>query len=716
MKKYFPHISTFILTFVIVFAVSGFLLPRTTQAQIPVGGCPSGQVEGVDSAGNAVCVSAPTNPPTDPNCDLNGDCTPATPAPSIISKIMGFATDILLRPLGWLSLMILRLASLLTGLAGLILNYVVWFTVVDMSNKIAEIGTIDVAWKTIRDIANMGFIFVLLYAAIRTILGIGSDTKKLIVNIVVVAILINFSLFFTKVVIDASNVLAITFYDVIAPGALTMTATTGLSNSLMRPLKIESLWNNPNIANLEGEKLIIIGVMGTIVSLIAAFVFFAVAIMFVIRFVVLIFVLILSPLAFMGFILPQLNKYKDQWLDALLGQAFFAPIYFMLTLIVIAVSRGLLTGAGGGMAGGNMATALLGPVGSDGNTVLKPTPTSIAIVVNFIIVIALLIASLISAKGWANKAGPGVAGLTKWATGAAGGATLGMAGRFGRGTVGRAGVAIGDSERLKERASKGGVGGMAARLTLATGRKTGEASFDVRGTSLGGPLEAGKAQKGGFAQVLKDKRKKEKEFADSLAPSDMLVAEAERRMETAPRGSAEYSNARAEVDRLKGIDEKEAIKRLRDERHVTENEAKEIIRRNRDSYIKKGLGEIRKESQVEESIERSPTYIASDIVRRVATDRVGRGIDRVVNIIPDVRGLKIFREALKYSSDATRSIPNLIRAKNRAAIAEIRKGKKTAKELIDEALKETGETTETPPPAAPTAPPPAPPPPPPTIP
>ena len=54
--------------------------------------------------------------------------------------------------------------------------------------------------------------------------------------------------------------------------------------------------------------MIIVGVMGTIVSLIAAFVFFAVAIMLVIRFVVLIFVLILSPLAFMGFILPQVKQ------------------------------------------------------------------------------------------------------------------------------------------------------------------------------------------------------------------------------------------------------------------------------------------------------------------------------------------------------------------------------------------------------------------------
>jgi len=508
MKKYFPHISAFVLTLVVAFAMSGILFPQIVRAQLIT--CPAGQIVVVDEAtGVPSCQTVNTPPKTEP-------------VPNIISSILGVVGNILLKPLGWLSLLILRLAALLTGLAGLILNYVVWFTVVDMANKISEIGAIDKAWKVIRDVVNMGFIFVLLYAAIRTILGIGSDTKKLIVNIVVVAILINFSLFFTKTVIDASNVLAIAFYDAIAPRALSTTITEGLSNSLMRPLKIESLWNNPDIAALTGEKLIIIGVMGTIVSLIAAFVFFAVAIMFVIRFVVLIFVLILSPLAFMGFILPQLKKYKDQWLDALLGQAFFAPIYFMLTWIVIIVSRGLLTSAGGGMAGGNMATAFLGAVGADGNTVLTPTPTSIAIVVNFIIVIVLLIASLIIAKQWADKAGHGVPGLTKWAMGAAGGATLGMVGRGGRNIIGSRAAAMAEDENLKKRAAEGSI---RARLQLATASKAAKSSFDLRGTPLSGQLDAGKARKGGFIQDQKDRAKAYEKYKPSKDATDKASEE-----------------------------------------------------------------------------------------------------------------------------------------------------------------------------------------------
>src|SRR3989338_11385480 len=257
-KRYSPHISALLLTFVLVFAMSGFLFPQTAEAEIPPGGCPTGQKPITNpTSGEQFCVTA--------NPSSSGAIVD-----NIVKPAVNFATDVLLAPLGWLSILILQIASLFTYLGGVILNFIVKFTVVEMAQHLKEIGTIDTAWKTIRDVANMGFIFVLLYAAIKTILGMGDNTQKLIVNIVVVAILINFSLFFTKVVIDASNVLSTFFYDAIAPGSLTDTSlNTGLSSQLMRPLKLTSLWNNKDIEVLDSKKTITIGVMGTIVSLIA---------------------------------------------------------------------------------------------------------------------------------------------------------------------------------------------------------------------------------------------------------------------------------------------------------------------------------------------------------------------------------------------------------------------------------------------------------------
>ena len=425
------------------------------------------------------------------------------------SGIADLASDVFLAPFGWLAILILQIATLLTYLSGTILNFVVQYTVLDFADKIKEISGINIAWRTIRDLANMGFIFILLYAAIKTILGVGGETQKLIRNIVIVAVLINFSLFFTKIVIDISNVLAIFFYDAIAPGALQNTVTTGLSGTLMNPLKLTSLWDITDIA-LKGKTLIIVGIMGTILSLIVAFVFFAISIMFVIRFVILIFTLILSPLAFMGFILPQLEKYKNQWWEALSGQAFFAPIYLMLTWVVVQVSSGLIVNQSGTLS--QVFEGTLGPNGG----VTQPSVGSIGVLVNFIIMIVLIIASLVIAKEWANKAGPMASAATKWAMGAAGGATLGMAGRFGRGTIGRAGQAIADSDFIKRNAPDSRM----ARLALAAGKRTGAASFDARGLGAAGVLEAGQAGgKGGYKAKREETIKRRMDMLSDVSDS-----------------------------------------------------------------------------------------------------------------------------------------------------------------------------------------------------
>ena len=73
---------------------------------------------------------------------------------------------------------------------------------------------IAVGWTTIRDLINLFFIFILLYAAISTILQYGDyQLKNVLAKIIIAALLINFSLMIGKMVIDASHILAWEFYN-----------------------------------------------------------------------------------------------------------------------------------------------------------------------------------------------------------------------------------------------------------------------------------------------------------------------------------------------------------------------------------------------------------------------------------------------------------------------------------------------------------------------
>ena len=451
----------------------------------------------------------------------------------------------------------IRGMSLLTGLAGIILNAVIYYTIVDIANNYSRITTINEAWSVIRDLANMSFIFVLLYAAIKTILGTGSDTKNLIVKIIVVAILINFSLFFTKVVIDASNVLAIAFYDAIVPGAfddigvINLVTQTGISHAFMQNLNLQSLYEVGENGNRIGPASIVtLGIMGSIMLLIAAFIFFAVALMFIIRYVILILVLILSPLAFIAFVLPQLEKYKAQWIDALVGQAFFAPIYFMLTWVTLHVLGGITSAFG---ATDNPRAALSGIAFID--SAITGTNEAFGLLINFIVVIVFLVASLILAKELANKVPGGVNKLTGWATATAGVATLGMAGRFGRNVIGSRAATMANDENLKQRASEGS---MRAKLQLAVANKAVKSSFDFRGTGLGGSLDAGKAQKGGFVQDQKDRAKayeKYKPSKNAIEEARKAENESQKKLneasENAVSKSDEHRMAEIELELLK---------------------------------------------------------------------------------------------------------------------------------------------------------------------
>jgi len=54
----------------------------------------------------------------------------------------------------------------------------------------------DVALPVVRDFVNIFFIFVLLYIAFATILSLhGFKTKEMIINVIIIGLLMNFSLF-----------------------------------------------------------------------------------------------------------------------------------------------------------------------------------------------------------------------------------------------------------------------------------------------------------------------------------------------------------------------------------------------------------------------------------------------------------------------------------------------------------------------------------------
>ena len=235
---------------------------------------------------------------------------------------------------------ILNLASVITYTGGMILQLSIESLILGMG-KMMQGGlgvTVNQAWTTIRDVANLAFIFGFIYTGLKTILDYDSaETKRVIASIIMGALLINFSLFFTKVIIDASNYLAVEINQ-------TMLSGKGTISAQIADIMGIQTWYNPmpadTLAGLTSGGNIAFFIMGAIFLIVAGFVLAAGGVLIIVRFVVLIFIMVFSPILFAATVFPQTKHYADDLWKKLLSNAFFAPAYLFLLLVSIKLIKG----------------------------------------------------------------------------------------------------------------------------------------------------------------------------------------------------------------------------------------------------------------------------------------------------------------------------------------------------------------------------------------
>ncbi|MDO8492881.1 MAG: hypothetical protein Q7S34_04535 [bacterium] len=390
-------------------------------------------------------------------------------------------------------------------IGGLFLNFSINTSVIRMSEIINKLGTINAAWKVFRDLANVFFIFMLIYIAMKTILGLASgETRKMLTHVIIVALLINFSLFGTKVVIDASNIVAIQFYNSITTGG--NDADNGLSWVFMNNSKLTSIFQNVTEEKLASEtNFLLVGFLSLIFGIILTISFVAIGILFLIRFAILIMLMILSPLAFLGYAMPPLAGAWEDWKKTLTREAIFAPFMMAMLWVVAAMSSGIAAG----LIPTNESVAWSDAFAGKGGQ-------SIYVIVNFALLIILLVAGMAMSKKFSGSAGGAVLGWSdKWSRKAVGGMTLGLGARVGRQTLGRGFNAVAESKTAQKMASsRNFLTRFAGATAIKASRGAASSNFDARAVGVGGLGDAG--GKGGYSKGLADSIKAKQEFDKSL--------------------------------------------------------------------------------------------------------------------------------------------------------------------------------------------------------
>jgi len=184
------------------------------------------------------------------------------------------------------------------------------------------------SWKVVAAFCNMLYIIVLLFIGVGTLFRIEKyNYKKLLIKLIVVALLTNFSLVFAGIILDFFHILMFNgaFGD---PIEKIEEAVHGLlwGPSMRRWETIKGIYDAPDMATIAA---IVAGTIGPLIFIaMASIVILAVGIFLIIRTVALWVLLVLSPIAYIGLVLPDTEGTAKKWWSSFLKYAMAGPILF----------------------------------------------------------------------------------------------------------------------------------------------------------------------------------------------------------------------------------------------------------------------------------------------------------------------------------------------------------------------------------------------------
>lgn len=201
------------------------------------------------------------------------------------------------------------------------------------------------AWPFVLGMANLGFVLALLFIALTTTLRIsGFDWRRMLVRLLIAALLINFSLIIAGVIVDASRLAMAVMYqgmtaggrDISFLGAQLLQGSDIVKQAFYfakDPAQPDQLITEQALSAKTNSIIELLWATIFIVALTIAFGILLVGLLG--RYLMLIFLLSISPLAYLFVALPGTAGLAKQWWTRFLKYVVYGPaVLFVLALLV----------------------------------------------------------------------------------------------------------------------------------------------------------------------------------------------------------------------------------------------------------------------------------------------------------------------------------------------------------------------------------------------
>ena len=256
---------------------------------------------------------------------------------------MGIFLDSTIEIIVWAVSAILYIVGFFFGklliIAGYILNWVL-----TLNSNILDNPAVQIGWQITRDLSNLGFVFLIILIAFGTILRMGSfQIKSMLPKLIVAALLINFSLLIAAVFLDFAGVLMNYFFN----HAYTSSGGDGgIGMALTGAMSVHGFMDTPTMDNAAFAAFSVASlnyiaslIFLNIATIIGAITLLAMAFMFLVRYIIIGFLLIMLPAAILAWVAG--GKGWSDWSGKFFQYTFFGPLAGFYIYIALKTSQAI---------------------------------------------------------------------------------------------------------------------------------------------------------------------------------------------------------------------------------------------------------------------------------------------------------------------------------------------------------------------------------------
>ncbi|HUO61883.1 MAG TPA: hypothetical protein VMT96_00320 [Candidatus Bathyarchaeia archaeon] len=343
----FRQLYLFLTTAVILISTVGLLIFAAPHA-LATNGCAGTENPGT-GANAGKCVNADGSIATDTPQGTTPGRTP--------TATNNNSTTCAVEKVGWILCPVIEVSAKIGDQA---FNFLAKFFLQTEPELFANNSGTRVAWETARNLANIMFIIAFLIIIISQVSGRGIDNygiKRMLPRLIVAAIAVNVSYYICQAAVDLSNIAGWEIKDWLVGIAQQISSRTAMPvQTSIDNQTANGVLAQGTLAVMAIGVLALTGVviyllpmlLGTILTILV--VVLTIIIILILRKAIIVLLVVVSPIAFVCYLLPNTEKFFDKWLK-MFGQ-------LLMVFPVVALLFG----------GGQLASGIILVAGSHGDT------------------------------------------------------------------------------------------------------------------------------------------------------------------------------------------------------------------------------------------------------------------------------------------------------------------------------------------------------------